>query len=100
MQVAMGELGWSPSEAYWCDVNAIHLAAQGQVDLLCRVGLLQRENVSTPDRPPRDIHGRPISFEQMFERRIAADAASGTSAAKRRRSSRRQPPPTTPSKSQ
>lgn len=74
MKIAMGELGWPPSEAYWCDVNAILLAREGQTDLLCRVGLLRREN-APPDlaRPPRDARGRAVTFEDAFDRRYSAN---------------------------
>lgn len=68
----MGELGWPPDQAYWVDVNAILLASEGQVDLLCRIGLLQRKNQPTLARPPRDARGRPSTFEAAFERRIAS----------------------------
>ena len=100
MRVAMGELGWPPSEAYWCDVNAITLAAQGQGNLLCRIGLLQRKDGTIPVRPPRDARGRPISFEQAFERRLAIVAASNAPIPGRRRPPRQRSSPGIPDSDQ
>ena len=79
----MGELGWPPSEAYWCDVSAILLARSGQTNLLCRIGLLQRGRApADPTRPPRDARGKPITFEDAFDRHYSPQTVP---ARKRRR---------------
>ena len=64
MRVALGELHWPPEQAYYCDVNAILLAAEGQAVLLCRIGVLRPASPSVRPRggPPQKLTARAFDF--------------------------------------
>lgn len=77
---------WPPSEALYCDVNAILLGDEGRTDVLLRIGLLRRAD-GDDGRPrqqtgqPRDARGEVIYFdEKVFDRLVR-----GSNAGQRRR---------------
>jgi hypothetical protein len=70
LKAAVGRLYWPPERALWIDVNWIHLALEGHVELLRGVFGGGKETVNT--KVAKDARGNPLvlsptSFDVTFD---------------------------------